>query len=58
MLLLIPEAVKELKEAGREEARQEARARIQEILDRYEDSLTPEVVAELKDKLFGPDSGK
>ena len=58
MLLLIPEAVKKLKEAGREEARQEMRARMQEVLDRHGDKLTPEVIEELRAKLLGPDSGK
>ena len=59
MVLLIPEAVRKLKQAGREEGREEeraeAQARIQAILDQFGDSLPPEVIAALKGELFVQD---
>lgn len=65
MVLLIPQAVKKLKESGRSEGKEEGRvegrdeerARIRGILDRLDDGVPPEVVIEeLKDKLSSPDS--
>ena len=63
MVLLIPAAVKRLKKAGKDEGlaegvvkgRDEERARIQEILDRLDNGLSPEAIEELKCKLFGQD---
>ena len=52
MVLLIPDAVRKLKEAGREEEREDERARIQKILDQFGDSLSPEVIEALKGQLF------
>ena len=68
MVLLIPSAVKKLRESarkegleegrveGRVEGREEERARIQDILDGLDEGLPPEVVENLKDKFLGPDS--
>lgn len=58
MVLLIPQAVKKLKESGRSEGKEEERARIRGILDDPNNGLPPEVIEELKGKLFGPDSEK
>ena len=62
MVLLIPQAVRKLKEAGRKEGRAEGRAeeraRIQEILDRLDDELPSEGLEELKRKLLRTDSDK
>ena len=52
MVLLIPQAVKRLKKAGKDAEQ----ARIQDILDQPDNGLSPEVVAKVRNQLFGPDS--
>ena len=53
MVLLIPQAVKKLKESGREEGREEERARVEEAITNLDDSLPPEVIEKLKERLLG-----
>ena len=60
MVLLIPSAVKKLRESGRKEGLEEGkkieRKRVQEILEQLDGELPPEAIEELKRKFLGPDS--
>lgn len=64
MVLLIPSAVKKLKEAGRKEGLEEGRvegrdaerARIQEVLDGLDEGEPSEVIEKLRGKLLSSDS--
>ena len=60
MVLLIPSAVKKLRESGRKEGLEEGkkieRERVQEILEQLDGGLPPEAIEELKRKFLGPDS--
>ena len=53
MVLLIPQAVRKLKEAGRAEAREEERARMEKAISDLDDSLPAEVIEKLKERLLG-----
>ena len=53
MVLLIPQAVRKLKEAGRAEAREEERARMEKAISNLDDSLPAEVIEKLKERLLG-----
>ena len=53
MVLLIPQAVRKLKEAGRAEAREEEHARMEKAISNLDDSLPAEVIEKLKERLLG-----
>ena len=54
MVLLIPQAVKKLKEAGRDEER----SRVEAAIENLGDSMPPDVIERLKERLLGAGSEK